>query len=124
MASIPLDCSFWIHSSDPARLLPDSRDRSDQVERPMSEYTSFHREAWPLMVRNDADRRLTGDDPNWWLALGGPIGRELYDCFQYGDDHIRDDMIVRARQIGGIHGSIIAGRLERWRNDLNRLHGV
>lgn len=87
---------------------------SGDVSSSAGEYTQRHREAWPLLLRSPDAETLRPGDAESWQRLWGRFGAELFHCFANGDEHIRADMILLARQSGGWRGEIIADRLEKW----------
>jgi len=106
------------YTSDPPRPDDPGRARAD-YESAMYEYTNRHREVWPALLRSPEADSLVASEAASWLRLWGGLGQELYQCFRMGDDHIRQDMITRARHQGGWRGAIIANKLDRWRGDLD-----
>src|SRR5262249_9550447 len=76
------------------------------------EYTRFHREIWPLLLREIEIGMLAPRSIKSWLRLWGRVGAILFRCFWFGDSFVRADMIALARRAGGRQGELIAKQLE------------
>lgn len=84
------------------------------------EYTRFLRQAWPLLLCGAAFQEFNPRNLESWVRLWGLLGAALFNCFWRGDQFVRTDMIVRAREQGGLHGNMVARQLERFINRSGR----
>lgn len=83
----------------------------DGHDRPCH-YLAFHWMIWPRLVVTPGARDLDVEREASWEGLWGGIGAELFACFLSGDNNIRYDMILRAKQAGAVEG---AAKLSRWK---------
>lgn len=82
------------------------------------EYTRWHREMWPLLVRHTDAECLNPVDADSWRRLWGRLGLEFFQLFIHGDDCVRRDMMGRAISIGSWRAEVVVNRLLSWAEEL------
>lgn len=85
----------------------------DKEPSRQNEYTRILRHVWPLLLRGVDVQELNPRSLKSWVCLWGCLGAALFNCFWRGDQFVRADMIVRARQQGGLRGKMVAHQLEQ-----------
>lgn len=96
----------------PVATLLDDRSTTDY------EYTRWHRETWPFLVRHTDAECLNPPDVDSWRRLWGRLGLEYFRLFFHGDDCVRRDMIGRAASISSWRAEVVARRLSTWAEEL------